>query len=79
MARLVIKDGITSGGALASGQTLRLGCFTMTARPAFKLTMTSRVIENSLQLEIHRADGSNGALFERALGLHRRSGSRYGL
>ena len=30
MARLVMKDNITSGGALAPGQTLRLGGFTMT-------------------------------------------------
>ena len=31
MARLVVKDNITSGGALALGQTLRLGGFVMTA------------------------------------------------
>ena len=49
MARLVIKDGITSGGALASGQTLRLGSFTITARTAVKPTMTSRVIKNRLR------------------------------
>ena len=51
MARLVIKDSITSGGALASGQTLWLGGFTMTARPAVKPTMTSRVIENPLHVD----------------------------
>ena len=51
MARLVIKDSITSGGALASGQTLRLGGFTMTAHPAFKPTMTSRVIENRFRVD----------------------------
>ena len=51
MARLVIKDDITSEGALASGQTLRLGGFTMTACPAVKPTMTSRVIENRLQVD----------------------------
>ena len=50
MARLVIKDSITSGGALASGQTLRLGGFTMTARSAVKPTMTSRAIENPLRI-----------------------------
>ena len=50
MACLVIKDNITSGGALASGQTLRLGGFTMTARSAVGLTMTSRVIENHLRV-----------------------------
>ena len=34
MARLVINNNITSGGCLASGQTLRLGGFTMRARAA---------------------------------------------
>ena len=48
MAHLVIKGNITSGGALASGQTLRLGGFFMTARSAAVPRMTSRVIENSL-------------------------------
>ena len=50
MARLVVKDNITSGGALAIGQTLRLGGFVMTARTAAAPTMTSRVIENSLHV-----------------------------
>ena len=50
MARFVIKDNITSGGALASGQTLRLGGFTMAARSAVGPTMTSRVIENRLRV-----------------------------
>ena len=50
MARLVVKDNITSGGALAVGQTLRLGGFVMTARSAAAPTMTSRVIENSLHV-----------------------------
>jgi hypothetical protein len=50
MARLVIKDNITSGGALASGQTLRLGGFIMTARLAAKPTMTFWVIENRLRV-----------------------------
>ena len=48
MARIVIKDNITSRGALASGQTLQLGGFTMTASPAIKPTMTSQVTENRL-------------------------------
>ena len=48
MARLVIKDNITSGGALASGQTLRLGGFVMTARSAVGPMMTSWLIENRL-------------------------------
>ena len=50
MARLVVKDNITSGGALAVGQTLRLGGFVMTARSAVAPTMTSRDIENSLRI-----------------------------
>ena len=50
MACLVIKDNITSGGALVSGQTLRLGGFTMTARSAVKPAMTSRVIKNRLRV-----------------------------
>ena len=50
MARLVVKDKITSGGALALGQTLRLGSFVMTACSAAVPTMTSRVIENSLHV-----------------------------
>ena len=50
MARLIVKDNITSGGALAVGQTLRLGGFVMTARSAVAPTMTSRVIENSLHI-----------------------------
>ena len=44
MARLVLKDNVTSGGALAPGQTLRLGGFTV------KPTMTSWIIENILHV-----------------------------
>ena len=51
MARLVLKDNITAGGALAPGQTLRLGGFTMTARSAVKPMMTSQVIENHLRVD----------------------------
>ena len=51
MARLVVKDNITSGRALAPGQTLRLGGFIMTACSALKPTMTSRVIENRLRVD----------------------------
>ena len=50
MAHLVVKDNITSGGALAVGQTLRLGGFVMTARSVVAPTMTSRVIKNSLHV-----------------------------
>ena len=51
MARLVVKENITSGGVLPPGQTLRLGGFTMTACSAVKPTMTSRVIENRLHVD----------------------------
>ena len=50
MARLVVKDNTTSGGALAVGQTLRLRSFVKTARSAVMPTMTSRVIKNSLHV-----------------------------
>ena len=50
MARLVVKDNITSRGALAVGQTLLLGGFIMTARSAAAPMMTSRVIANSLHI-----------------------------
>src|SRR3954464_13491530 len=50
MPRLVVGDSVTSGGALAVGQTLRLGGFVMTARSAVAPTMTSRVIKNSLHV-----------------------------
>ena len=50
MARLVVKDNITSEGSLAVGQTLRLGGFVMTARSAVTPTMTSQVIKNSLHV-----------------------------
>ena len=50
MALLVIKDNITAGVVLASGQTLRLGDFTMIARSAADPTMTSRAIKNLLRI-----------------------------
>ena len=56
MSRLVIKDNITPRGALASGQTLRLGGFTMTACSAVKPAMTSRVIENRLHIDSEQMD-----------------------
>ena len=56
MARLVVKNNITFGGALAVGQTLRLGGFVMTARSAAAPTMTSRVIENSLHVGLKFAE-----------------------
>ena len=56
MARLVVKDNITSGGALAVGQTLRLGGFIMTARLAAAPMMTSRVIESNLHVNSELAE-----------------------
>ena len=56
MARLVVKDSITSGGALAVGQTLRLGGFVMTARSAAVSTMTSWVIESNLHVSSEFAE-----------------------
>ena len=50
MARLVVKDNITSGGALALGQTLRLGGFIITARSAVAPMITYQVIKNSLHI-----------------------------
>ena len=51
MSRLVFKVGTTVVGALAFGQTLRLGGFIMTACSAAAPTMTSWVIENSLHVK----------------------------
>ena len=51
MARLVVKDNITSGGALALGQTLRLGGFVMTAQSAVAPTMASQFIKNNLHVD----------------------------
>ena len=56
MAHLVVKDNITSGGALAVGQTLRLGGFVMAAPLAAAPTMTSRVITRSLHVNSELAE-----------------------
>ena len=56
MVRLVVKENITSRGALAVGQTLRLGGFIMTARSAVAPTMTSQVITNSLRVGLEFAE-----------------------
>ena len=49
MAQLIVKENITSGGALASGQTLRLGNFTMIPLSASETArMTSRVIKKRI-------------------------------
>ena len=44
----VFKDGAVAKGALAVGQTLRLGGFLMTACLAVAPTVTSRVIKSNL-------------------------------
>ena len=51
MSHLVLKDNIIFGGALAPGQTLRLGGFVMTVGSALKPTMTSQAIENRLRVD----------------------------
>ena len=56
MARLIVKDNITSGGALALGQTLRLGGFVMTARSAVAPTMASRVSTHNLRIDSELAE-----------------------
>ena len=50
MPRPVFKDDTIAKGALAVGQTLRIGSFFMTACLAVAPAMTSRVIENNLQI-----------------------------
>ena len=63
MARLVVKDNIISGGALAPGQTLRLAGFTMIARLAVEPTMTSRAIENPLRINSEHSKQMDPAEF----------------
>ena len=46
----VFKDGTITKGALAVGQTLRLGGFLMTACSAVVPTVTSRVIKSNLHV-----------------------------
>src|SRR4051812_24248727 len=46
----VFKDGAVTKGALAVGQTLRLGGFLMTACSAVAPTVTSRVIKSNLHV-----------------------------
>ena len=46
----VFKDGAIVKGALATGQTIRLGGFLMTACSAAASTMTSRVIKSDLHV-----------------------------
>ena len=56
MPHPVCKDGTVAEGALAIGQTLRLGGFLMTAYAAAAPTMTSRVIESNLHVNLELAE-----------------------
>ena len=52
----VFKDGIFAKGALAAGQTVRLGGFLMTACPATASTMTSQVVKSNLRVSSEFAE-----------------------
>ena len=56
MPHPVFKDGAVAKGALAVGQTLRLGRFWMTASPAAAPTMTSRAIKRNLHISSELAE-----------------------
>ena len=56
MPHPVFKDGAVAKGALAIGQTLRLGGFLMSACSAAALTMSSRVIESNLHISLELAE-----------------------
>ena len=56
MPHPVFKDGTVAKGALAIGQTLRLGGFLMTACSAAASMMTSRVIESNLHVNSELAE-----------------------
>ena len=56
MPHPVFKDGVVAKGALAVGQTLRLGSFLMTACSAAAPTMTSRAIESNLHISSELAE-----------------------
>ena len=56
MPHPVFKDGTIAKGALAVGQTLRLGGFLMTTHSAAAPTMTSRVIKSILHVSSEFAE-----------------------
>ena len=56
VARLLVKDDITPEGALAVGQTLRLGGFIMAAPSAVAPMMASRVINHNLHVSSELAE-----------------------
>ena len=52
----VFKDDVFAKGALAAGQTIRLGGFLMTACPATTSTMTSQVVKSNLRVSLEFAE-----------------------
>ena len=56
MARLVINDDITSGGALTPGQVLQLGGFTMGARSAIKPTADRIVAKHHPHVSLEHSE-----------------------
>ena len=56
MPHPVFKDDAVAKGALAVGQTLRLGGFLMTVCSAAASMMTSRVIESNLHVNSELAE-----------------------
>ena len=52
----VFKDGIFAKGALAAGQTIRLGGFLMTACSAAAPTMTSQLVKSYLHVNSEFAE-----------------------
>ena len=52
----VFKDGIFAKEALATGQTIRLGGFLMTACPATASAMTSQVVKSNLRVSSESAE-----------------------
>ena len=52
----IFKDGTIAKGALATGQTVRLGGFLMTACSAAAPTMTSQVIKSDLHVSSEFAE-----------------------
>ena len=56
MPHPVFKDGAVIKGALATGQTIRLGDFLMTASSATPPTMTSQVVKSNLHVSLEFAE-----------------------
>ena len=56
MARLVINDKNVSGRALAPGQILQLGSFTMGARSAVKPKVVPQIAKNHLRIGPEHSD-----------------------